>query len=239
MGAVDGWALKAGLLGASSATNFMRQMRKAVDGRETCAYGSRGATSSHVTHVPSRLSSRVHEWKRNLHGSEYALPPRATADALLKIYWEYVWTIFPFVDDVEVSQCYENMWLGNSTQSFDQKTFHCILNLAFALACKLDPKAALNERESSASIYFTRAKGLFTFNLLELSDIHLVQALLLLCQFLQSTKLPRECFQTVGLAIWIGMDLGLHLPATARALQDSQQRGIVQRVWQGCIMMDR
>lgn len=239
MGAVDAWALKAGLLGTSSSTNFMRQMRKAVDGRDSPDRGARGATSSHVTHEATRLFQRQHEWRMNLHGPEYVLPPRSTADRLMGIYWQHAWVIFPFVDDEQVSRCYDGLWSGNVTQYFDQKVFHCILNLMFALACKLDPTASPGEQESSSNTYFARARGLLVFDLLDISDFQLVQALLLMSQFLQSTNMPRQCFQTVGMAIWIAQDLGLHLSETALAIQDHRQRAFVQRVWQSCLLMDR
>lgn len=200
MGAVDGWALRAGLLGASSSANFMRQMRKAVDGKEGPDLGTRGAVSSHVS---TRLLQRHQEWKKNLHSPEYVLPPRSTADRLMDIYWKYSFQIFPFLDEMQISECYEGLWTGGQSYLIGQQVFHCILNLAFAIACKLDAAALPGEQEESSSAYFARARKLLLFDLLTISDFHLIQALLLMSQYLQSTDMPRQCFQSIGLAIWI------------------------------------
>jgi hypothetical protein len=157
----------------------------------------------------------------------------------MDIYWRHAWIIFPFIDEVQVVECYDSLWTGGNVHLFDQRVFHCILNLAFALACKLDPAVPSEERESSSLAYFTRARDLLHLDLLDISDFQLVQALLMMSQYLQSTKMPRQCFQAVGLAIWIAQDLGLHLPSTALAIEDDQQRSLVKRIWQSCVLMDR
>lgn len=78
----------------------------------------------------------------------------------------------------------------------DQRVFHCILNLVFAIACKLDPAASPGMQESSSSVYLTRARSLFGLDLLDISDFHLVKASLLMSQYLQSTNMP--CFDGVA-----------------------------------------
>lgn len=253
MGAVDGGALKAGLLGASSSANFMRQMRNTMDGTETPDLGTRGATSSHVT---TRTLQRQQKWKTDLHSPEYLLPPRSTVDRLMNIYWKFSHVIFPFLDKVQITECYEGLWTGCESLSIDQQIFHCILNTAFAIACKLDPAARPEEQEESSNTYFLRARKLLSFDLLDMSHFQLIQALLLMSQYLQSTNMPRGCFQSIGLAIWIAQvcsvsdleqkptyhtsqDMGLHLPETSLSIGDQHQRAMAQRVWQGCILMDR
>lgn len=200
MGAVDGWALKAGLLGASSSANFMRQMRKAIDGTETPDLGAWGTMS---THVSTRTLKRQEKWRTDLHSPEYLLPPRSTGDRLMDIYWRYSHVIFPFLDKVEIRECYEGLWTGCQSLSISQQIFHCILNTAFAIACKLDPVAQPESQEVSSNTYFSRARKLLSFDLLDMSHFQLIQALLLMSQYLQSTDMPRQCFQSIGLAIWV------------------------------------
>ena len=256
MVAVEGGAFKLGLIGMSSSAAFMIQMRNAVDEREAPELGFEGARAASSCVSTDRLQ-RKHEWKEELHSPKYALPPRSTADRLMEVYWQYSWTIFPVMDETHIRQCYEDLWTGKSSTTISQQILYCMLNLAFAIACKLDPKTLGAEQEEISHVYFTRARDLLVVDLLSVSELGLVQALLLMSQYLQSTNMPRQYFQTVGLAIWFAQvsfaplpkvhtsahghlkDLGLYLPETALAIQDTHKRATAQRVWQSCIVMDR
>ena len=95
------------------------------------------------------------------------------------------------------------------------------------------------EQDILSNAYFARAQKLLCFNLLEIGHINLVQALLLIGQYLQSTDMPQQCFQCIGLAIWIAQDIGLHIPETCLALETQHDREIALRTWHGCLLMDR
>ena len=252
MGTVEGGALRLGLIGTSSSAYFMRQMRETVDGKELRDLGNMADASSFVS--TDRLR-RHHKWEDKLHSSAYVLPPRATADRLMDVYWNYGWIIFPFLNKVQIMQCYENLWIGGQSQSISQQVFHCILNTCFALACELDPEMSPSEKGTSSKVYFARARELLIVDLFSMSELNMVQALLLMSQFLQSTEMPRQCYQTVGWAIWIAQvrflvyegtsyaypitkDLGPHLRDTILSIEEQSQRELVLRVWQGCVVMD-
>ncbi|KAK4865055.1 hypothetical protein LT330_001678 [Penicillium expansum] len=51
--------------------------------------------------------------------------------------------------------------------------------------------------------------------------------------------MPQKSFRSIGTAIHIAQDLGLHLPATIESIKDSRERDLARRVWNGCIIMDR
>ncbi|KAJ5360354.1 hypothetical protein N7517_009545 [Penicillium concentricum] len=51
--------------------------------------------------------------------------------------------------------------------------------------------------------------------------------------------MPQKSFRSIGMAIHVAQDLGLHLPATIESINDSRERDLACRVWNGCIIMDR
>jgi hypothetical protein len=238
MGCVDNRALNAGLLGTSSGASFMRHIRDFADSSSTRDRGSKGAMAGHVS---ARLRSLKHQSKRrrDSHSSEFILPTRKIADHLMKIYWDYSYPIFPWPDKSETTKSYELLWRGDEDPLVDEQIFHCTLNLIFALGCVLDPAGRHTEQSKLSKVYFDRASELFAFDLLDFSYFSLIQTFLLMAQYLQSTKLPRKCFQSIGLAIWIAQDLGLHLPETTSSMEDVREREIARRIWHGCILVDR
>ncbi len=60
-------------------------------------------------------------------------------------------------------------------------------------------------------VFYARAKSLLSFDMLGRGSIGLVQALLLMGQYLQSTESSGLCWNVVGLAIRVAQRIGLHL----------------------------
>lgn len=239
MGCVDNSALRAGLLGTSSGASFMHLVREvASDGSKTPDQGSKGAMAGHVS-VTLRTVKHQAARNRDSRRTEFILPTRKTANYLMKVYWDYSHPIFPWLDKADVTKSYNLLWTGSEDPSVDEQVFHCTLNLIFAIACVLDPTGRAAELLDSSRIYYDRAKKLFSFDLLDFSYFPLLQAFLLMAQYLQSTKLPRKCFQSIGIAIWIAQDLGLHLPETTSSMKDLRERELARRVWHGCILLDK
>jgi hypothetical protein len=238
MGCVDNRALKAGLLGTSSGASFMQHIQNFTNSSSTRDQGTKGATAGHVS---ARLRSLKHQSKRrrDSHSTEFILPTRKSADHLMKIYWDYSYPIFPWPDKSETTKSYESLWSGDEDPLVDEQIFHCTLNLIFALGCVLDPAGRHTEQSKLSKVYFDRASELFSFDLMDFSYFSLIQTFLLMAQYLQSTKLPRKCFQSIGLAIWIAQDLGLHLPETTSSMEDVREREFARRIWHGCILVDR
>lgn len=106
----------------------------------------------------------------------------------------------------------------------------------FALGCQLSPEIGETEREPAADIFFQRSKKLLHFDILEEGNLKVVQALLLMGQYLQCTKMPGRCWIVVGLAIRLAQGLGLHLD---RIEKNQLERELHKRLWGGCIILDR
>lgn len=72
-----------------------------------------------------------------------------------------------------------------------------------------------------------------------MSHIELLQALLLMGQYLQSTSMPRGWFECVGLAIHVARNMGFHIPGRVSSFQNEHECEMARRLWCGRILMDR
>lgn len=207
--------------------------------------------------------------------NDYVLPPRKVADDLVKTYWNLVHCLYPFLHRPLFMGTYVRLW--NCSESEDEEEegininsgtcsflspdnfffledrletdplFQCILNLVFALGCQLSPEINELEREPASDVFFQRSKKLLHFDILEEGNIMVVQALLLMGQYLQCTNMPGRCWLVVGLAIRVAQGLGLHLDGRPpRSMNASRGRSsnqldkeLKKRLWGGCIVLDR
>lgn len=240
MGNIDNWAVRVGLFGESSSASFMQYISKILEGGKTPDpdLKARGIASGHAA---TRPFYRISNKSRTGHSTEYVLPPRKAADHLLEIHWSCSQIILPWLDRVRFMKQYETLWTSDphSDLFLDDQVFYCILNIIFALSYKIDPTIDSEQQDTLSTAHFARAQRLLSFNLLEISHIGMVQALLLMAQYLQSTNMPRQCFQCVSLAIWIAQDVGLNMPESVLPFQNQHEREVARRVWHGCILMDR
>jgi hypothetical protein len=156
----------------------------------------------------------------------------------MQVYWDYVFPLYPFLIPDEMKDEYAKIWRGDSLV-YDESMLMCTLNVIFALASQLADFVPPTERETSADVFFSRAKGLFQFNLWDTGSIGLIQCLLLMAQYLQSTDSAHQCWIVTGLAIRNAQSLGLHLPQTINRLPTFRERQLARKIWHGCILMDR
>ncbi|KAJ5042853.1 uncharacterized protein L3040_004245 [Drepanopeziza brunnea f. sp. 'multigermtubi'] len=237
------------IYGSSTATNLMRQDKKSF--RTT----SRRRTSSFQptsNPVPSREKSLG---TPSLLSENFSLPQRDVADALLEAYWLRSHTLYPFIDKDNFMEAYQDLWLPSRQTQEDFQTsdlglgtpglsdsrtvvFHCALNAIFALGCQLsDTAISHQERDSSSQTFFLRSKSLLQVDILDEGSIGLVQTLLIIAQFLQSTPSPSQCWTSLGLACRIAQGLGLHAEDRG-SRTDAKEVELRRRVWYGCTMMD-
>ncbi|KAL4920044.1 fungal-specific transcription factor domain-containing protein [Aspergillus aurantiobrunneus] len=220
MGAVEEERPSQGFFGSSSAASFMRQIKTAVDKMVSSLHQQ---TSDSVLRCPpSSLMSNPKERLTTVH--YYVLPPRKTADNLMAVYWHYVFPLYPLVDSIRLREEYARIWTGDSVQS-DENMLMCTFNVIFALACQLADFIPPEEREASAAAFFARAKDLLHFNLWDSGSAGLIQCLLLMAQYLQSTDSAHY--------------MGLHLPQTFARLESPQEQQLARKIWHGCVLMDR
>ncbi|CAI7638909.1 unnamed protein product [Penicillium manginii] len=133
---------------------------------------------------------------------------------------------------------YTKIWRGD-TQEQNENMLMCTFNVIFALASQLADFVPPHEREAAADAFFSRAKGLFQFNLWDTGSAGLIQCLLLMAQYLQSTDSAHQCWIVTGLAIRNAQSLGLHLPQTIARFSSFQEQQLARKLWHGCVLMDR
>lgn len=233
MGAVEEGRATQGFFGSSSAAGFMRQIQTAVDQRVSSPdRRSPGPTIA----LRSDLSSGRGAVPRG--PPDYALPPRRTADSLMDVYWNYVFPLYPFVDSAQMKVHYAQIWEGG-TSLHDESMRMCTFNVIFALASQLADFIPPEEREGAADAFFARAKDLLHFNLWDTGSAGLIQCLLLMAQYLQSTDSAHQCWIVTGLAIRNAQSLGLHLAGTIVRLRGLHEQQLARKLWHGCVLMDR
>ncbi|KAB8260999.1 C6 transcription factor [Aspergillus pseudonomiae] len=235
MGAVEEERPTQGFFGSSSAASFMHQIKMAVDRRVTSPHRRTSDTILGVSHAPGLMSTAS---ERHFNIQNYVLPPRKTADSLMGVYWSFVFPLYPLVDGIGLRAEYEKVWTGEPLEN-DESMLMCTLNVIFALACQLADFIPPEEREASADAFFSRAKDLLQFNLWDTGSAALIQCLLLMAQYLQSTDSAHQCWIVTGLAIRNAQSLGLHLPQTITRLPSPQEQQLARKIWHGCVLMDR
>ncbi|XRM42332.1 hypothetical protein ABZX51_005556 [Aspergillus tubingensis] len=235
MGAVEDERPTQGFFGSSSAASFIRQIKTAIDKKVSSPNRHTSDSILGVGPPPSLMATKK---PRLSTVPNYVLPPRKTADSLMGVYWEFVFPLYPLVDSLQLRREYEMIWTGEALQS-DENMLMCTVNVIFALACQLADFIPPEEREASADAFFTRAKDLLQFNLWNTGSAALIQCLLLMAQYLQSTDSAHQCWIVTGLAIRNAQGLGLHLPQTIARLHNPQEQQLARKIWHGCVLMDR
>lgn len=236
MGAVEEERPTQGFFGSSSAASFMRQIKTAVDKRVSSP--NRQTSDEILGPAPpsSLMAARTEKPVSTI--PNYVLPPRKMADSLMDVYWTEVFPLYPLVDSARMRAEYAKIWTGDSLQS-DENLLMCTFNVIFALSCQLADFIQPEEREASADGFFARAKGLLHFNLWNNGSAGLIQCLLLMAQYLQSTDSAHQCWIVTGLAVRNAQSLGLHLSQTITRLPTFQEQQLARKIWHGCVLMDR
>lgn len=235
--------------GSSSSLGFIRQMYSTVLPKDAAPLKDNIPSSS--THHSSTVSTAMAAY---VAPDNFSLLPRALADHLMHLYWIRVHVLYPFLHKASFSQAYEDLWkpssdhhprnlpglgLGASKESGPSFViFHCALNAALALGMQFSD-LPLSEKERLSSACLAKSKDLLKLDLFDDGNLALVQTLLLLTQYFQSTNWPNKCWTSIGLACRLAQGLGLHIEDT-----DTQQRysntesELRRRVWHGCSTMD-
>jgi hypothetical protein len=183
--------------------------------------------------------------------TEFSIPPRASADALVEGYFERVHSLYPFLHRPTFMQSYLQLWQPlslrkeSSRRVTDSRIFHCLLNAVFALGSRFSPHLDVTERISTSEVFYGRVIKSLNFQLVERGNLEFVQTLLLTAQYLQSTQMWGMCWNLVGLAVRAAQGIGLHLNpsdstkhvvAQSSSPLDEEMR---RRVWGGCVTLDR
>ena len=247
-----------GRLEPNSVERLMRPIDRAIN--QTSLHPSAAAPPSTVP--PSTLPQPC-TCDRLLGAAHWSLPLRRHADDLVRLYFTRVHRMYPILHRPTFMRQYSQLWepsasatttTGPATTSCSglcrhrslEKTFPAMVNAVFALATWFASNAA---EQNSA-----RAAGFFGMtqevDLLEVMDeevgIEVVQLLLLMGFYLQSTEKFSKCWNITGLAIRMAQNMGLQLsPGDARrrgllaAAPTQLESEMRVRVWYGCVLLDR
>ncbi|KAF2788531.1 hypothetical protein K505DRAFT_255310 [Melanomma pulvis-pyrius CBS 109.77] len=246
--------------GPSSTVSLLARARNVL-GRRCCGRGPPGSESCtacrHVSSISQPPSAR--------NGTAmfgFSVPPRAEADSLLESYWTWVHSLYPFLHQLSFVERYLAIWnprtdsdvLVETPQrratayynSLNDQSFYCLLNVVFAMGALFSPQIEEQDRGSVSRSFFDRAKKLLDLDLLAQGCTPLVQMLLLMGQYLQSTDMSSSCWNIVGMAIRVAQCIGLHhdprgckqgcCPKQKYDQLDIEMR---RRTWTGCMLLDR
>lgn len=236
--------------GSSSAVALMQHVYSAIN------HGSPTPTMLTSSGSPSN-QKRVVNQPRLLTNDEVhnaKLFSRSVTDEILDCYWEKIYHLYPFVHKPTFMSAYVQIW--RPEQSVDERitlngglggspaygsrsvVFHCALNLMLALATQF-MDMPLESRQRFEKCFADKAKSLCQVDMFDDGSLPVIQTLLLMTQYLQSTPHPNRCWNCIGIACRMAQALGLYIesPRTKEGLSllDLEMR---RRVWHGCVMLD-
>ena len=220
---------------------FAREIARAIDVK---AGLSPPTVSSLVPFVDAPLFGKIHLHSLNstLDFSAAELPPRAYADRLVGIYWQYVDPLEPILDRDLFSRDYEASYCTpGALLRADCDVWLSILNVVFALAVQRQESTPLQERDKEGNRYFQHAWALLLPEtiLWKPGSLEVVQCLMLMNRYLHCTNNQQKTWMTAGLAIRIAQNLSCHVPATSSSKSAYNDGQLKQRVWASCVALDR
>ncbi|KAF2182323.1 hypothetical protein K469DRAFT_669687 [Zopfia rhizophila CBS 207.26] len=234
--------------GSSSTLSFMRQVYSAI------SPGTENSSPNATTIINKQRcaqSSACFVAPEN-----FSLLPRFLSDYLINLYWERVHSLYPFIHKPTFMLAYEHLWApaastsanlpqqpglglgGSEAAGPTSLVFHCALNAMLALAMQFS-HLPLVERDRLAASCMEKSKNLLKLDLFDDSSIAVVQALITVTQYFQSTIFPNKCWTAIGVACRLAQGLGLHVDSSRSQTRfDPLELEIRKRVWHSCVMLD-
>lgn len=127
--------------------------------------------------------------------------------------------------------------LGSKANSGSRSiVFACALNIIFALGCHF-ADIPVSDREAAEHTLFLRSKQYIGLDMLDFRTIGVIQTLLIVALYLQSTPYPNRCWYSIGMACRAGLGLGLH-DSQLYENRSPFEQDFQRRTWHGCVMMD-
>lgn len=169
------------------------------------------------------------------------IPERKLSDDLVDSYFNHVYSLYPFVHESSFRAQYERLWTAwppSSPPDAPQPVWFAILNMVYAYGCEFSDAVPRRDLPSVSLPFLTRARAIIVKHVFRLGSLELIQALLLMCHYLQGTLELNECWNMVGLMTRTAIGMGLHLTSSAVGL-GCIEREMRRRVWWGCFVVDR
>lgn len=170
----------------------------------------------------------------------FSLPSRPAADRLVDAYFKFTHPMNAYLHEKSFYQRYVHLWLseehGGEEADESNLAWFGLVNLVFAFGSR---HMQIAGRTPTGDMrYFKRARTLVSCSLFQKGSIELVQALLLMGQYLHASLELDNSWTIIGLAIRMAQGLGLHLDVSKSTLTIIDQE-IRKRVWWGCFVIDR
>ncbi len=169
----------------------------------------------------------------------YKLPPRQVANELIDAYFERVHVLYPFLHEGSFRAHYEQLWADPDFSRPSETSWLALANLVFAYGCEFCRAGQTDEFDKHALAFIERAKSIILSLVFRSADLPLVQALLLLCHYLQGTLALNECWNFAGLMIRNAISIGLHVNPTDDGNLLPVEKESRKRLWWGCLVLDR
>ncbi len=169
------------------------------------------------------------------------LPKHHVAQLLFERYFSTVNPIWPFLLKNECSDLLNRTW--DSQESSDAMDI-AQLNMIFCLSCQsfnghLDERPPFDDTSRASFEFYSSAREYIVSNAFDLTNIRMLQVLLLMAQYQQSTLRSRQCYLTIGHATRMAQELGLPFPLPQSSCVSPLGRELRLRLWWGCFSLDR
>ncbi|OQU94897.1 Fungal specific transcription factor domain-containing protein [Cladophialophora immunda] len=231
---------KEGYLGDSSTFKFMSKVKHGASTTGDDEIQDISQPQKRPRREINRATDRVHDHNINPTMDMedwFLLPPRSIANALVDGYFKYVHQLYPFIHEPSFRKDYESVWNADSSHGEQALSFG-LINLVFALGSEFADGTTMDRSPNRASGFMSRAKAIIYANLFRTGSLEIVQALLLLCLYLQGTSELNKCWNLVGLMIRMAYGIGLHMDP-ARFGVGHIEKEMRKRIWWGCFNLDR
>lgn len=176
-------------------------------------------------------------------GMSQLLPHRRLAKILFEKYFEAVHPIWPILLETESRKRFDQTWVSDEPP---EPLWMVLLNLIMCLGCQQcesEVESAYrlsgNDATTDGREYYQRAQGYLYANAFAISNIAMLQALLLMALYQQGAMRFNEFYLTVGHATRVAQSLGLHISRPELDSVQPQHREVRRRMWWACFCMDR
>lgn len=252
--------------GPSSSASLLDKARHAMASRRSNDRGEPlggQQLSTQKDHTPSTSADGT---QRSVHSSlksgrghvvDLIYPSRAQADRLVESYWHSYHSLYPFLHKTSFAVRYATIWNPQHNvnaidarlglySALNDRTFYCLLNTIFAMGALFSPELTVHDRNAFSRTFFERANKVLDFELVAQGSVGLVQMLLLVGQYLQTTDNSNFCWIIIGIAIRAAQGIGLHQEPQCcrqepceRAEHSQLDVQMRRRTWTGCVLLDR
>ena len=167
----------------------------------------------------------------------FELPERILADSLLDVYFRRTHKLYPFVHEGDFRAEYETIWRSDANRH-QRLPWFAVVNMVFAYGVESCNPIQNEIALVVANLYVARAQNIILAHVLKASTLETIQALLLMCYYLQAVGELNECWNLAGLLTRTAQSLGLHVNASAERFLPIE-RELRKRAWAGCLVLDR